>query len=558
MIGAKYIAHFLKEKQIKHIFGYQGGAIAKILDEICLENYTRYIQNYHEQASAFAASGYAKTNNQVGVAIATSGPGAINLLGGLVDAYCDSVPCLFITGNDYLKNIKNNPGVRLNGFQDLNIASIVKDITKYSVMIENINDLPLELEKCYQIALSGRKGPVLIDIPLDIQFQEINSDFANNLKYEIVEDYNCELDKIPDILKLLNVSKKPVILCGGGVVSAGAKEDLNELIKISNIPVVATSNGLGSCDNLVGFSGLHGNTSANLAIFNADLLLIFGARMGQRQVGKNIEQYTKAKIVHIDIDKKELGRIFQDSLKIYADLKKFIQNLNKSLINTKLPNYQDWHKEISMLQSKYENNIYCNQDCSPIYIIDKIIKSIKDDAIITLDVGQNQMWVSQVCKLKEKQKILSGIGYGSMGCSIPYAIGASYASKNHKQIISFNGDGGFQMNMQELMLIADKKLNIKIIILNNNGLGLIRESQDRYMNSRYYGVDLNYVKCPNLSLLAEAYEISYLKIEKNNEFSEIDIRNLLNKNEPSIIEILIDSDANLLNKYDDYKSLQIL
>ncbi len=558
MIGAKYIAHFLKEKQIKDIFGYQGGAIAKILDEICLQNYTRYIQNYHEQASAFAASGYAKTTNKVGVAIATSGPGAINLLGGLVDAYCDSAPCLFITGNDYLKNIKDNPGVRLNGFQDLNISSIVKDITKYSVMIENINDLPLELEKCYQIALSGRKGPVLIDIPLDIQFQEINSDFVNNLKYEIVEDDNYELDKISDILKLLNVSKKPVILCGGGVVSAGAKEDLNELIKISNIPVVATSNGLGSCNNLVGFSGLNGNTSANLAIFNADLLLIFGARMGQQQVGKNIAQYTKAKIVHIDIDKKELGRIFQDSLKIHSDLKKFIQNINKSLINIKLPNYQDWHKEISMLQSKYENNIYCNQDCSPIFIIDKIIKSINDDAIITLDVGQNQMWVSQVCKLKEKQQILSGIGYGSMGCSIPYAIGASYASENKKQIISFNGDGGFQMNMQELMLIADKKLNIKIIILNNKGLGLIRESQDRYMNSRYFGVDLNYVKCPNLSLLAEAYEISYLKIEKNKELLDTDIRNLLNKNEPSIIEIIIDSDANLLNKYDDYKSLQIL
>lgn len=556
MIGAKYISSFLKEKNVKHIFGYQGGAIAKILDEIYLENYTQYIQNYHEQASAFAACGYAKTNNKIGIAIATSGPGAINLLGGIADAYCDSIPCLFITGNDYLGNVKENPNVRLNGFQDLNIISIAKNITKYSVMIEDVSDLPYELEKCYQIAITGRKGPVLIDIPLDIQFQEINIDLINKKEYIIEIDNNYEFHKINDVLQLLSEAKKPVILCGGGIISSNAKDEFNKLVNILNIPVVATSNGLGVSEKVIGFSGLYGNTEANLTIMNADLLIVLGARLGQRQVGKNIEQYTKAKIVHIDIDKNELGRVFKDSFEIYCGLKEFIQNFNKLLLNFKLPNYQEWRNEIASYISKYENNIYCNQSNSPIHFIKEILKYTNNDTVITLDVGQNQMWVSQAFKLKGEQKILSGVGYGSMGCSLPYAIGACYATENKQQIISFNGDGGIQMNMQELMLIEDKQLNIKIIILNNRGLGLIKESQNRYMNSRYFGTNKEYVKCPQLDILSKAYDLSYAKIEKFQDCQKI--ADLLNDDKPCIIELFIDQDARLLNKYDDYQNLGII
>lgn len=556
MIGAKYVSSFLKEKNIKHIFGYQGGAIAKILDEIYLEDYTQYIQNYHEQASAFGACGYAKTNSKIGVAIATSGPGAVNLLGGIADAYCDSVPCLFITGNDCLKNIKNNPGVRLNGFQDLNIVSIAKNITKYSVMIEDINDLPYELEKCYQITTTGRKGPVLIDIPLDIQFQETDLDSINNIKYEAEIDKNYELQKIGEVLKLLSEVKKPVILCGGGIISSNAKEEFNRMLNIINIPVVATSNGLGASEKIIGFSGLNGNTEANLAILNADLLIVFGARFGQQQVGKDIKQYTAAKIVHIDIDKNESGRVFKDSLHIYSDLKEFIINFNKSLLNFKLPDYQKWRDEVASYVSKYQSNIYCHQSNNPVHFIKEILKYTNNDTVMTLDVGQNQMWVSQAFKLKGEQKILSGVGYGSMGCSLPYAIGACYATENRQQIISFNGDGGLQMNIQELMLIADKQLNIKIVVFNNSGLGLIRESQDRYMHSRYFGTNKGYVKFPELDILSKAYGLSYSRMDKIQDCEKI--INLFSNNKPCIVELFIDQDAKLLNKYDDYKNLNVL
>jgi len=559
MIGAKYIAHFLKSKEIKHIFGYQGGAIAKILDEVHLDGYTEYVQNYHEQASGFSACGYAKTNNKLGVGIATSGPGAINLLGGIVDAYCDSVPCLFITGQDYLKNIKNNPGVRLNGFQDLDIVSITKNITKYSVMIEDVNDLPNELEKCYKIATTARKGPVVIDVPLDIQFQEIKNDFFINNKDEIETDNTYELHKIHDVIELLSNAKKPVILCGGGVFASNAQKELSELINILKIPVVSTSNGLGISEKIIGFSGLNGNTQANLAIFNADLLLVLGARLGQQQVGKNLDQYTKAKVIHIDIDKNEVGRIFKNSLKIYSDLKIFIQQLNKKLLDFKLPDYKKWNDEVLQYQKKYQANIIGSTNNSllnPIRFLQEFLKKVNKNAILTLDVGQNQMWVSQVCQNQSQHRILSGVGYGSMGCSMPYAIGACYATQNKRQIICFAGDGGFQMNMQELMLISSMNLNIKIVIFNNEGLGLIREAQDKYMDSRYIGTDINYSKCPNLESLSKAYNLSYAKIWHLEDCSKIDT--LINSNKPCIIEVVIDKKAELLNKYNDYKNLGML
>lgn len=561
MIGAQYIAKFLKEKNIKHIFGYQGGAIAKILDEISLLQYTKYIQNYHEQASSLSASGYAKANNHLGVAIATSGPGAINILAGIADAYCDSVPCLFITGQDYLRNLTQNPGVRLNGFQDLDIVSIVNKITKYSVLIKNVNDLPQELEKCYWLATTGRKGPVLIDIPLDIQFQELSAEALFNEQRPIIEKSKLDpdLDKIKEVIDLLLNAKKPVILCGGGINAAQAREELQKLLIKLNIPVVATSNGLDIADKIIGFSGLHGNTEANLAILNSDVLLVLGARLGQRQVGKNLDQYTKAKIIHVDIDKNELGKIFKDSYSIEMDIKLFINLLNDLIKSIEWPRYSIWHEEIESYILNYSDNVLCNDygyEMGPVFISQKILSFAKDDAIICLDVGQNQMWVSQAFKKRGSQRILSGIGYGSMGCSIPYAIGANYADNNARQIISFNGDGGFQMNLQELMLISDMDLNIKIIVFNNQGLGLIKEAQDKYMNSRHFGTNDEFLKCPNLKVLSQAYNMQYVKIEKADDFNQFS--GIFNNDAPAIIEVMLDKNSKLLNKYDDYAALGLL
>ena len=554
MIVAEYIAKFLADHNISHIFGYQGGAVAKIIDEICRKKKTKYIQNYHEQASAFAAVGYAKANNDIGVAIATSGPGAINLIGGIADAYCDSVPSLFITGQDHLHNIKKPPRVRLNGFQDLDIVSIVKPITKYAVLIKKENEIPYELEKCYYIAKSGRRGPVLIDIPLDIQFKLLGSITPKKADY-IHSTNKFELSKINQVVNLIKLSTKPVILCGGGVKAAGAEKHLSKLANRLNIPVVATANGINVSSNAIGFSGLHGNTLANLTVLNADLLLVLGARLGQRQVGKIKQQYTKAKIIHVDIDPSELGRVFNNSFQVYADLEIFFKMLNREILNTHLPNFSDWNKEINGYKEKYAKNIYCNlkSRLDPISFVENLNIIIDQNATITLDVGQNQMWVSQGIRLRDNQCLLSGTGYGSMGCSLPYAIGAHYAKGN--QVISFNGDGGFQMNMQELMLISERKLNIKIIIFNNAGLGSIKEAQDRYMDGRHYGTDHRYCKCVNLQILAKAYRLRYTVIDTLSKFNKV--TSIIKTPGPCIIEVMISKNAKLLNRYDDYERLDI-
>ncbi len=433
MLVADCLTEFLIQKGVRHVFGYQGGAVARIIHSIVENNAIEYIQNYHEQASSFAASGYAKTNGKVGVALATSGPGAINLIAGIADSYCDSVPCLFITGQDHSANISNKNGARLNGFQDIDIVSVVKPITKYAKLILHENELLHSLEKAFYLAKSGRPGPVLIDIPVDIQLKMLNLDDYKKINFQSNEEA-FEIGKSKKVISLIKKSQKPLILCGGGVKSSEAKRELFELVKKLEIPVVTTSNAIDVYSKSIGFSGLNGNTPANMAILNSDLILVLGARLGQQQVGKLTDKYTKAQIIHIDIDKLELGRVFEKSFQIYSDLKIFLAKLNNDLIKeVSLPDFTGWGLEIEGYNENYGNDAKCNKDTNldPVIFIEKLSEILDDNAIITLDVGQNQMWSSQGIKLKGNQKLISGVGYGSMGCSLPYAIGSSYASSNN-------------------------------------------------------------------------------------------------------------------------------
>ncbi|MDX4067815.1 thiamine pyrophosphate-binding protein [Aliarcobacter skirrowii] len=547
---ADYITKFLIKEKVGHVFGFQGGAILKILDSMISSGKIEYIQNYHEQASSFCADSYSRISHNIGVAIGTSGPGATNLINGIANAYFDSIPCLFITGQDYVQNITKPETVRQNGFQDLDIVSIVKPITKYASTIFEPNKIRYELEKAFYFAKSGRPGSVVLDIPIDIQFKEVDEEKLESF-IPPVSDY--EIDKIKDIIPLLQNAKRPVILAGGALQNSNLEKEFKRLVQKINIPVVTTLNGIDSFKDSLGFSGLYGNTESNLAVYNADLILVLGSRLGIQHISKKPESYSKnAKFVHVDIDSAEHGRKIIPELSILCDLKWFLKELDKLTKEEFFPKWTEWKEQLNFWKEKYSKNAELNHDgIDPVKFVRVVSDFFEDDAIITADVGQNQMWVAQGIKIKGTQRLLNSSGFGSMGYSLPASIGALFASKGKKQIISFNGDGGFQMNLQELLLISKKQLDIKIIVFNNNTLGMMREVQKRYFNEHYYGADEKDFQCVDLKKLSKAYDLKYYNVSEEKHIPKLE--KILKKKEAYIIDVNLSKDTLLLNKYDEIK-----
>ena len=543
---ASYIAQFLKKHNIDYIFGYQGSAMLKILDEIVGAGIP-YVQNFHEQASSFSADAYARINGNIGVAIATSGPGAVNMIGGISDAYFDSVPVLFITGQDYLKNLTAGNGARQNGFQDMDIVSMVRTITKYAAMLDDPKMIRFELEKAFYYATTGRKGPVLIDVPIDLQFKEIDETGLQEFMLDFPScDRSITDNVLEDIVKLIENSEKPVILAGGGIWGAGAVSNLNAFIEKTNIPVVSTLNGLDVTEKTVGFTGLYGNTEANLALKNADLILALGTRFAQQHTGKQKELYnTTAKVIHVDIDKTEPGRTFiKPEISVVADLSDFLQAINKKNIHVAV---NAWNETIEGWKQKYIDSV-CRSDkyVDPILLIRKISKYSSKDAVYTSDVGANQMWVAQGLRLKQGQRLLNSSGFGSMGFSLPAAIGASYLKP---EVIAFMGDGGFQMNIQELNTLSLRRNNVKCFIFNNNNLGLMRNLQKKYYSNHFYGNNEREFCCPDIKKLADAYQLDYLRLNTNDDLGKIE--EVLLKKGPCLVDVQTDIDLTPLTKYED-------
>lgn len=543
---ASYIAQFLKKHNIDYVFGYQGSAMLKILDEIVGTGIS-YVQNFHEQASSFSADAYARINGNIGVAIATSGPGAVNMIGGISDAYFDSVPVLFITGQDYLKNLTAGNGARQNGFQDMDIVSMVRTITKYAAMLDDPKMIRFELEKAFYYATTGRKGPVLIDVPIDLQFKEIDETGLQEFMPDFPScDRSITDNVLEDIVKLIENSEKPVILAGGGIRGAGAVSNLNAFIEKTNIPVVSTLNGLDVTEKTVGFTGLYGNTEANLALKNADLILALGIRFAQQHTGKQKELYnTTAKVIHVDIDKTEPGRTFiKPEITVVADLSDFLQAINKKNIHVAV---NAWNETIEGWKQKYKDSVCRSVKCvDPILLIRKISKYSSKDAVYTSDVGANQMWVAQGLRLKQGQRLLNSSGFGSMGFSLPAAIGASYLKP---EVIAFMGDGGFQMNIQELNTLSLRRNNVKCFIFNNNNLGLMRNLQKKYYSNHFYGNNEREFCCPDIKKLADAYQLDYLRLNTNDDLGKIE--EVLLKKGPCLVDVQTDIDLTPLTKYED-------
>ncbi len=548
-----YIVDFLQKKGVKVVFGYQGGMVTHIVHSIHEHEGINFVQTYHEQSAAFAAVGYARHTNNIGVAIATSGPGATNMITGIADAFFDSVPTIFITGQVNTHEYKYETPIRQLGFQETNIVEMLKPITKYVKMIDKYEDIPIELEKCFQIATTGRKGPVLLDIPMNIQRQILATFPEFRAENEIVAD-----DKmIDEVVSLINGANKPLILVGGGVHNANASEEVSKFITKTKIPFVSSLLGKNSCDEhdelYIGSIGSYGNRCANMAIANADLLLVLGARLDVRQTGGLVDKFvSQGKIIHVDIDLNELehSRV-KNKIKVHAGIKGFMGQMANKQLNLK--DLSKWNAYLNELKDKYNqvNEIKRTKTkLAPYRVIEVLNQIAKDSDVFCADVGQNQMWAMQMLKLTKNQSFYTSGGLGSMGSCLPIAVGVAFAKNDDSTVFSINGDGGIHMAMQSLMLIAQYNLPVKVIIINNHALGMITQFQELYFNNVTSGTTLSGgYQVPDFSGMAKAYNLKYFKIDATNG-QDVDIKDFAGFREcrNCILEYVIDSNCRVYPK----------
>jgi acetolactate synthase-1/2/3 large subunit len=524
-----YVIDYLKKQGVDHIFEFIGGAIAHLLDSVAKRDDIDCISVRHEQAGAFAAEAYARLNGKLGVAMATSGPGALNLVTGIGSCYFDSVPCLFITGQVNTYEYKFDKPVRQIGFQETDIVSVVQSLTKYSELVLDSSKIRYHLEKAVYIAQSGRPGPVLLDIPMNLQRENIEPEelisFFDSEEYRSIknaEKREVSIDQINEVLTLLANAKRPVVLVGGGVRIAGAENALRSFIDRTGIPVITSLMGLDAIPHtheaFYGLIGSYGNRYSNLALANSDFMLILGSRLDTRQTGTRPDTFGRAaKKVHVDIDFNELNAKVMVDVAIHCDVKFFLEKLISELPKSFRLDLDKWYNVIDNYRKRYPTRGTVDSDqIDPNDFILELSYSSKEGDIVCLDVGQHQMWASQSFRLKEKQRLLNSGGMGAMGFALPAAIGATLSSKQRAIVIA--GDGGIQVNIQEYDTIVKYGLPIKIFVMNNNCLGMVRQFQDLYFEGRKQSTV--YI-APDLNKIAEAYGIPSFTINNKMEISEV-------------------------------------
>ena len=533
---AQYIVEYLKSKNIDRIFGYIGGYNADILDYFCEDKNNHFVLNYNEQASAFAINTYAELKEQVGVATASGAPSFCNLIGGIANAYFDSHPCVFIMGSAHSLAVRKDKSIRQNAFEEIDAVSMVRDITKYAVKITNPNEIKYELEKAFYIAKEGRKGPVLLDIPYDIIRSEIDIDKIKS--FQIPSEPKYDEINFDLIIKKLKSAKRPVILLGGGARSPKSAELITKLTEKFKIPTVATLCGLDvlAHDNecFCGFIGHYGNRYANLALKNCDFMMILGSRLDERQLGGFRTTFSEdAFIVRVDIDKPELKRKLKENLSYFCPVEKFLENLVK--IDFSNFDFTKWLRLISNWKERYPSLDEDKSNVSALNFLNQISDYLPDDAIICADVGQNQMLTAQAIKLNKKRRLFNSCGYGSMGFSLPAAIGCAFAKPN-TCVVSVNGDGGIQMNIQELQTLRRDNLAVNIIVLNNKCLGMIRKTQEKLFDGKDF-VSVKGYEAPNFEPIAKAYDISYLRVDRVEDYTKV--KDFLSQEHPTFIEVCL-------------------
>lgn len=542
--GSRILLESLNRLGVTDMFGYPGGCVIPIYDEIYKYDKINHYFARHEQGAAHEADGYARATGKLGVCLATSGPGATNLVTGIMTAHMDSVPLLAITGQ---------VGTNLLGkdaFQESDIVGITLPITKMSYLVTDIRELPRIIKESNHIATTGRPGPVLIDIPKNIQtdeipYEEFESIFNDEIDLEGYGPiYNANPNRIKSAISLIKSSKKPLIIAGAGILKSGASKELKKFAEKTGIPVTTTLLGLGGFPGnhklSLGMLGMHGTVAANYATGEADLVIAAGSRFDDRITGDPETFCKNAKIIHIDIDPAEIGKNKKVDVPIVGDLKSVISSFNNEEWKLNHDQWTDtveeWKREYPMVYGKSNEGRLMPQE-----VLSKLDDIIKGEAIVSTDVGQHQMWAAQFLTFNKPNTILTSGGSGTMGFGLPAAIGAQIG-KPEKKVIAVVGDGGFQMTFQELILLKQYNLPVKVVIINNSFLGMVRQWQELFNDRRYSFVDLNIN--PNFENIAQAYGIKYMTID-NRKKLDSELEGLIESDEPVIINCVVEKEANV-------------
>jgi len=537
LTGAQIVVECLKKEGVKIIFGIPGGVIMPVYDVFYQEPSIKHILTKHEQGAAHAADGYARATGNVGVCIATSGPGATNLVTGLANAYLDSIPLVAFTGQ-----VPTNL-IGTDAFQEVDINGITLPITKNNYVVREVRDLASIIQEAFYIARTGRPGPVLIDLPKDIQLAQTEFKYPEKVSLNGYKPtFSGHIQQIKAAAQEISKAKRPVIYAGGGVISSNASSELRDLAFQANIPVTTTLMGIGTFPEThplsLGMLGMHGTAYANYAISAADLIIALGARFDDRVTGKLSEFGSQAKIIHIDIDPAEIGKNVLVDIPIVGDLKKVLKKINEIIDkkeNTEwLETIKDWKRKYPL---KYENN----QELKPQYIIEEVYKISEGKAVIVTDVGQHQMWAAQYYQYTMPRTFISSGGLGTMGYGLPAAIGAKIGCPD-KTVICISGDGSFQMNLQELATAINNHLTIMVIIMNNSYLGMVRQWQEFFFNKRYSSTALT--GNPDFVKLIEAYGGTGIRVNKKQELYPA-LEKALSLNKFVLIDCIIPGEENV-------------
>ena len=532
LTGSQIVIECLKEQGVDTVFGYPGGAILNIYDELYKHSdEIHHVLTSHEQGASHAADGYARATGKVGVCFATSGPGATNLVTGIATAYMDSIPMVAITAN---------VGVALLGkdsFQEIDISGVVMPITKYSFIVKNVHELADTLRRAFKIAKSGRPGPVLVDITKDVTAAVADYEFTKPESIPAVTS-TIKSEDIQKAIEMINASKKPYILAGGGVISSGASEELAKLVKKTDAMVTDTLMGKGAFDgtdsHYTGMIGMHGTKTSNFGVNLADLLIVVGARFSDRVIGNASKFARNAKILHIDIDAAEINKNIDVNASVIGDANEILKMINAGVKTSKKP---EWVAEI--LEIEKENPMtYDMESLTGPSIIDDIYKQTKGEAVVVTDVGQHQMWAAQYYKYAKPRQLLTSGGLGTMGYGLGAAIGAKIGCPE-KTVVNIAGDGCFRMNMNELATASRYQIPIIQVVINNHVLGMVRQWQTLFYEKRYSQTVLD--DGVDFCMVAKGLGCEAFRVTTKEEFDEA-IRKAIDLKKPVVLDCVIGED----------------
>ncbi len=540
--GAQMVIEAFIAEGVETVFGYPGGAIMNVYDEIYKQNKFQHILNRHEQAAVHAAEGYAKVSGKVGVAMITSGPGFTNAVTGLADAYMDSIPLVVISGQVPMSLIGTD------AFQEIDAVGISRSCTKHNYLVTDATDLPRILKEAFYIASSGRPGPVHVDIPKDVtaQIAEFNYDIDLNL-----ETYKPHIKgnprQIKKAMEAIAKAKRPLFYLGGGIINANAAYDVRDLVHKTGIPAVETFMARGTLayddDLLIGMLGMHGSYAANMAMSETDIIIALGARFDDRVTGKLSEFAKNAEVIHIDIDPASISKLVNADFPIVGDVKNVVLEMLEQVDKIDVERYESWRETVKNFDALHPLAYHeDSKRLKPQWVIERVGKLLGDDANISTDVGQHQMWTAQFYPFSRPRQFISSGGLGTMGFGFPAALGVRAASPD-KISINFTGDGSILMNSQELMTAVEKKLPVINIILNNNFLGMVRQWQTLFYDKRHSETDLSVQ--PDFVKLSEAFGGIGYRVSTKEEFDAA-LNDAVEKGIVAFIEVLVERFENVM------------